>query len=159
MNGGMTHRESVKYSLQYVLSALDELGLDDDDSDAARSLASPVVADFQSVVKTLKAIGDAGDFEMNCGIQSASYNLQSILQSLETLGEDDSEDMSSEFSRGLSSKQLTAKHDLEDMVLSLSALEQTDSRKDPGMKVSQHDSENHSKGSGGGSGNFNLRRL
>ena len=152
----MARRESVKYSLQYVLSALDELGLDDDDNDSARSLASPVVADFQSVVKTLKAIGDAGEFEMNCGTQSASYNLQSILQSLETLGEEESSDINSEFSRGLSSKQLTAKHDLEDMVLSLSALEQAGSRKDPDMKVSQRDSENHSKGSGGGSGNFDL---
>jgi hypothetical protein len=154
MNGGLARRESVKYSLQYVLSALDELGLDDDDDDALRSLASPVVADFQSVVKTLKAIGDVGEFEMNCGTQSASYNLQSILQSLEMLGEEDPSNTSSEFSRGLSSKQLTAKQDLEDMVLSLSALEQNGSKKDPGMKQSQHDSANHSKGSGGGSGNF-----
>ena len=30
----MARRESIKYSLQYVLSALDELGLDDDDNDA-----------------------------------------------------------------------------------------------------------------------------
>ena len=145
----MARRESIKYSLQYVLSALDELGIDDDDSDAGKSLTSPVVADFNSVVKTLKAIGDAGEFEMNCGTQSASYNLQSILQSLETLGEDDPTD--SEFCRVLSVKQLSAKHEIEDMVSSLSALEQTGSRGDSGMKLSQHDSQSHSKD---GAGNF-----
>ena len=146
----MARRESIKYSLQYVLSALDELGLEDDDSDAEKSLTSPVVADFQSVVKTLKAIGDSAEFEINCGTQSSSYNLQSILQSLETLGEDDPTDTDSDLCRGLSSKQLSAKHEIEDLVTSLSALEQTSSRSDSDLKLSQHESQSRSKGDSAG---------
>lgn len=142
----MARRESIKYSLQYVLSALDELGLDDDDNDAGKSLTSPVVADFSSVVKTLKAIGDADEFELNCGTQSASYNLQSILLSLDALGEDDPSD--SDMFRGLSSKQLTAKHEIENMVSSLSALEHSSPRSDSGMKLSQHDSVKKGDGAG-----------
>jgi hypothetical protein len=128
----MSRRESVKYSLQYVLSALDALGIDDDDQleDIVPEKAPPI--NLLPVITTLKAIGGITDFTSSKNAQPAPYNLDLILQALHAFGQKDPEDDEWDYTlrTALSTTQLSAKHDIEEIITAITAFERNSSKHD-----------------------------
>ena len=138
-----TRRDSVKYSLQYVLSALDTLGLDEDNEEVVNSetisVSTKAKIDITPILTTLRAIGDINDFQPSEKDQSRPYSLEYILATLETLGEADEEenaDWDYKKNGGLNEKQVSSMMEIEDIVSSLTAFEKSNSRNDLQMMLS-----------------------
>ena len=139
-------RESVKYSLQYVLSALDTLGIEENDEEAVysetTSISTKAKIDITPILTTLRAIGDINDFQSK-NDQSRPYSLEYILATLETLGEvEEEEDTDWDYKKngGLNEKQVSSMMEIEDIVSSITAFEKSNSRNYLQMELT--DSEN-----------------
>ena len=139
----MSRRESVKYSLQYVLSALDALGIDEEDQyeDIVPERSSSV--NLLPVITTLKAIGGITDFTTNGKTQQAPYNLELILAALSSFGQKDSDDDEWDYTltNALSKQQIDAKHDIEDIVTSITAFERNNSKNDLQLLLTEKEAE------------------
>ena len=147
----MSRRESVKINLKYVLSALHELGVDDEDDTAQESRKPSIVSvvDLQPVMATLRAIGEVNDKTMK-EVLPPAYNLEYILATLAALGEKDPEDeeLNYTLSSALTDKQLNAKHEIENIVTSLTAIEKRIPEHDHQMTHAESKAAEHSNPKG-----------
>jgi hypothetical protein len=150
----MSRRESVKYSLQYVLSALDALGIDEEDQDEVIVPERSPSVNLLPVITTLKAIGGISDFSSGRNAQPAPYNLDLILQALNAFGQKDPEDDEWDYTltKALSTAQLNAKHDIEDIITSITAFERSNSKHDLQLLLTETEAQNrcHTTASGKG---------
>lgn len=139
-----TRRESVKYSLRYVLSALDTLGIDESADDdvilETRSASTKAKIDVTPIMTTLRAIGDINDFQPSKKDSPAPYSLEFILATLQALGENEEEedkDWDYKKNGGLNEKQVSSMMNIEDIVSSLTAFEKSNSRNDLQMMLTE----------------------
>ena len=141
-------KESVAYTLQYVLSSLDKLGAEDvDSSEGTEPDSKPVSVkakiDLSPVLTTLRAIGEIHDFQSKKELKPIPYSLEFILATLEALGEADDEDDEEwdyELNNGLSEKQVSSKQEIENIVTTLSAFERDNSSNDLEMLLTESES-------------------
>lgn len=150
----MSRRESVKYSLQYVLSALDALGIDEDEQFEDDVIEKPPSVNLLPVITTLKAIGGITDFASGRNAQPAPYNLDRILEALNSFGQRDPEDDEWDYTlkSALSTKQVNAKHDIEDIITSITAFERSNSKHDLQLLLTDQESKDCSNTTSSGKG-------
>ena len=105
----------------------DSVGTDPD----SKPVSVKAKIDLQPVLTTLRAIGEIHDYQSKKDQKPIPYSLEFILTTLEALGEADDEndeEWDYELNNGLSEKQVTSKHEIENIVTTLTAFERENSR-------------------------------